>query len=227
MIRRSLLIVILGTFVPYLSTAQAKTGANLILDLRIMLGQTTASNSNWTDAELYKCLNVAQDYITGLGRVVEKSDTLGGGNLRITYPADFLQLRPGVWLWRNGKEVRPLPVVALDSMYKLLARTTQQQAGLDNFYVADEGTKLVVVPKMSSSDSVVVQYYARPDTVDSATQCGFEPEWEAVLLVAAKAIALEKTRDAAWYDRAIAERDKMVAALYQQSKFKPQLTNVP
>jgi hypothetical protein len=112
-------------------------------------------------------------------------------------------------------------------VYRLLSRLTTQQAGLDNFYVADEGERLVVVPAPSSSDSVVIQYYARPDTVDSATQCGFSAEWEAVLLVAAKAIALEKTRDLNWYDRAIAERDRMVAALYQQTKFKPQLVNVP
>ena len=216
---------ILLSLVPY--SAQAKTGANLILDLRVMLGQTTASNSNWTDAELYQCLNLAQDYITGIGRVVEKSDTLAGGSLRISYPADYMQLRNGPWLWRNGKEVRPLPVVALDSMYKLLARNSSQVVGLDNYYVADEGSKLIVAPPLSSSDSVVIQYYARPDTLDSTTECGFNPEWERVLLVDAKALALQKTRDVNWYDRAIAERDNMVAALYQQTKQKPQLNAVP
>ena len=218
-------VLILGTLVPNLG--HAKTGANLILDLRVMLGQTTASNSNWTDAQLYQCLNLAQDYIVGIGRVVEKSDTLPGtGGLSISYPSDFMQLRPGVWLFKNGKEVRPLPLVALDSMYKLVSYAVAQDAGTNVYYVADEGERLIIVPKLATTDSVVIPYYARPDTLDSGTQCGFNPEWEAVLLVGAKALALQKTRDLNWYNLAVTERDKMIAALYQQSKNKPQLSNV-
>jgi hypothetical protein len=210
---------------PY--SVQAKTTDSLVTDLRIMLGQIDSTNSTWTNTELRRCLNLSQDYISGLGRVVEKSDTLAGGNIRITYPSDFKQLRPVPWLWRNGKEVRPLPVIALDSMYKLVSRVVSQAVGLDNFYVADEGTALIVVPPLSSADSVVIQYYAQPSVLSGVVECGFGPEWEAVLLVGAKAVALEKSRDVGWYDRAIAERDRMIGALYQQTKLKPQLPSVP
>jgi len=225
MIRRSLFALILVLFaVP----ANAKTTDSLITDLRIMLGQTDSTNSNWTNNELRRCLNLSQDYITGLGRVVEKTTTISGNaTLRLTYPTDFKQLRPGVWLWRNGKEVRPLPVIALDSMYRTLGRITAQQAGFDNYYVADEGTRLIVAPALPSTDSVVIQYYAQPAVLSGTTECGFGLEWEAVLLVGAKAVALEKTRDVNWYDRAIRERNEMVGALYQQTKLKPQLPGTP
>ena len=223
------LVLILGTLVP--SLGHARNGAHLILDLRIKLGQTTASNSNWTDAQLLSCLNQGQDYISALGRVVERSDTLAASGIRVAYPDSFLLLRPGAWLWRNGKEVRSIPLISLDSMFNLLSRPSPQLAGNDVYYLADEGTKLVVTPPLNSGDSLLVQFYRRPDTLISTDttsgECLYPREWEIVLLAAAKVFALEKTRDAAWYDRAVAERDKMVASLYQQTKMKPQLSNVP
>lgn len=224
-IRRSLFILFACSL--FLNTAFAKTGDTLKNDLRIILGQTTSTNSNWTDAQLYRCLNIAQDYIAGIGRVVETTLTIAGGNTRTAYPANFKLLRPGAFLWRNGKINRPLPVIALDSMYRIIANNSPQTVGRDNYYVADEGIDILVYPTTLSNDSIIIQYYAQPAVIDSGVECGFGLEWEAVLLAAAKAAALEKTRDQAWYDRAVAERDKMVAALYQQTKLKPQLTNVP
>lgn len=217
MILRSLFVALLWSQVSY-----AVTGATLLSDLRFRLGQTSSSNSNFTDAQLYRCLNMAQDYVVSLGRVIEKLDTLGGGSLRISTPSLFITLRDNGYLWRNGAEVKPIPRVSTDSLAKVMDRMNSQSFGVDKYVISEEGGKLVVAPTLRAEDSFVVSYYAYADTVDSASECDFPPEWEEVLRLAAKVIALEKISSPDLMP-AIQERDKLVAALYRSRTLKPQL----
>lgn len=204
------------------SLSFAATGATLKNDLRFKLGQTNSSNSNWTDAQLYRCLNMAQDYIASLGRVVESLDTLAGGSLRIATPSGFITLRDNAYLWRNGAEVKPIPRVSTDSISKIMDRMTTQSFGQDKYVISEEGGEIFVAPVLNSADSVVVSFYSIPSTLDSATECSFPNEWEEVLRACAKVIALEKISSPD-LPLAIQERDKAVALLYRSKTLKPQL----
>ena len=218
-VRVSLLLVLLLA-----SPCFAVTGATLLSDLRLKLGQTSSTNSNWTDAQLYRCLNMAQDYISSLGRVIEKLDTLPGGVLRTTYPTNFITLRDNAYLWRNGAEVKPIPRVSTDSLARVMDRMTSQSFGVDKYVISEDGNKLIVAPLMNAADSFVVSFYAYADTVDSATECEYDPSWEEVLKACAKVIALEKIESPV-LPVAIAERDKLLAALYRSETLKPQMAS--
>jgi hypothetical protein len=204
--------------------AQAATGDTLLVHLRIKLGQTNSSNSNWTDNQLIACMNMAQDWISAQGRAIEKTDTTAGDTVRYTARTDFIKLKGTAWLWRNGQEVKPLPVISADSAYRVFAR--MGDLGFDEHYVAEDGGQVMVVPKLSSSDSLVISYYATATKLTTAGECSYGPEWEQVLLVTAKAIALEKIDSPLW-PAAVQERDKLLAAMYRQQTLKPQLVEVP
>lgn len=204
------------------SVSFAATGNTLKNDLRIRLGQTAASNSNWTDAQLYRCLNMAQDYIASLGRVIEKKTIYGGGSLRKAAPSLFITLRDNAFLFRNGAEVKPIPRISTDSLSRVMDRMNSQSFGVDKYVIAEEADSLLVAPVMNSLDSFVVTYYAYADTVDSASECEYPLAWEQVLLAAAKVIALEKI-DSPVLPLAIQERDKILSALFQSETLHPQL----
>jgi hypothetical protein len=227
--RLAKLLLFLGSTLLLSSSAQAATGDTLLVHLRIRLGQTTAAHSNWTDNQLLACLNMAQDWMAAQGRVVEKLDTIpGSGSLLLdSIPSDFIKLKGTAYLWRNGVEVKPIPMVSADSLYRLASRLSTQEVGVDNYWLAEDGQRLSVVPLVNTADSVVISYYAYPTKFDSANvECDFGPEWEQVLLSAAKAVALEKIESPLW-PAAVAERDKLVAAMYRQQTLKPQLVSVP
>lgn len=220
-ILRSFIILLFAT------SASATTGDTLKNDLRIRLGQTSnvAGQSNWTNAELYRCLNMAQDVIEALGRAVEKQDTLQGGRL-ITPPSDFKKLQGTAFSWRNGRAVKPIPLTNLDSASNHLARLTADSKGRETWVIYQDAGRIVVEPGMSSGDSIVISYYASAAKLDSATECGFPDEWEQLLLVYAKMIALEKIRDVNWYTLTATERDKLLQTIYASSTLRPQLTKV-
>jgi len=207
------------------SVSIAGSGATLKSDLRLRLGQTSTSNSNWTDAQLYTCLNMAQDYIGSLGRVIEKKTILGGGALRKARPAGFITLRDNAFLFRNGAEVKPIPRISTDSLAKVMDRMTNQSFGVDKYVIAEEAESLLVAPVLNANDSFVVTYYAFADTVDSSSECEYDQAWEQVLLVAAKVIALEKI-DSPMLPLAIQERDKLLEAMFRSNTLKPQMTAV-
>jgi hypothetical protein len=165
---------------------------------------------------------MAQDYISSLGRVIEKLDTLGGGSLRITMPSGFITLRDNAYLWRNGTEVKPIPRVSTDSLNKVMDRMTTQSFGSDKYVISEDGGKMMVAPVLNSADSFVVSFYTYADTIDSATECEYDASWEEVLKAHAKVLALEKisSQDLPF---AVSERDKLLAALFRSQTLQPQM----
>jgi len=216
-----------ATLIALPSIAQAAVADSLVVNLRLRLGQTTASNSNWTDAQLYKLLNDAQDYISGIGRAIETDTTYAGDTLRITtLPSDFVTLKDNSYLWRNGAEIRAIPRVSMDSLNKIMVYITTQDYGRDKYVIAEDGSSILVAPKTNGGDSIVVSYYAEGATLATGVECGYGKAWEQVLLLAAKAFALEKISSPE-LQLAIAERDKAIAAMFQSRTLRPQLGGSP
>ena len=218
----SLVILFLGT-----SVVQAAVADSLLVNLRLRLGQTTASNSNWTDAQLYKCLNDAQDYISGVGRAIEKDSTYAGDTLRnTTLPSNYLTLKDNSYLWRNGAEIRAIPRVSMDSLNKIMTYITSNNYGRDKYVIAEDGAAILIAPKLNSADSVLVSYYAQGTALATTVECDYGDSWEQVLLLAAKVFALEKISSPEM-QLAIAERDKAIGAMFQSRTLRPQLGGSP
>jgi hypothetical protein len=215
------LLVCAITIIP--ASAWATADSVLVNDLRIKLGQTTAANSNWTDAQLVRCFNMAQAYISALGRAIETDTTAGGGALRIATPSDFITLKGNAYLWRNGQEVRPIPKVSMDSLSAFMDYMQKQNFGVDRFVIAEDAGVVMVAPVLSSADSVRYSYYGKPTTfVDDSTTNSFSDEWQQVLIEAAHVIALQKI-NSPMLPMAIQERDKMISAMFQSLTLRPQL----
>jgi len=220
------LAVLLGLLLLPFGAAQAAVADSLVVNLRLRLGQTTASNSNWTDAQLYKLLNDAQDFISGIGRSIETDSTRGGGSLRITAPTNFVALKDNAYLWRNGAEIRAIPRVSMDSLNKIMTYMNTQDYGRDKYVIAEDGGVILVAPALNAADSVVISYYGNGATLATGVECGYGNAWEQVLLMAAKAFALEKISSPE-LQLAIAERDKAIAAMFQSRTLRPQLGGSP
>lgn len=205
------------------SAAWGAINTTLISDLRIKLGQTTAANSNWTDAQLVRCFQMGQGYISGLGRAIESYDTTVGGTFIIATPSDFITLKDNAFLWRNGKRVRAIPRVSMDSLTRLMDYMNSTSFGVDKYVIAEDGGVLMVAPKMHAQDSVIISYYAQPTAfANDATENSFTTEWEQVLMEAAYVVALQKI-NSPMLPLAIQERDKMIAAMFQSRTLRPQL----
>lgn len=204
----------------------ASPSDTLIARLRIVLGQTTSANSNWTDDQLLTCINMAQDYVTGLGRAIEKTDTIAGGVFSNSEPSDFITLKDNSYLWRNGKMIRAIPRVSMDSLNKVMEYISSQSYGRDRFVIAEDGSAILVAPTTNSADSVVVSYYARAADLDTGDTCQFDPEWEQVLIMTARVCALQKI-GSPHVPEAIAERDKALTAMFQSQTLRPQLGGAP
>lgn len=205
----------------------ARDGDSLVADLRILVGQTAPSNSNWTDAQLLQILNMAQDKVSAKGRVIEKDTTLAGGSLRYARPEGFITLRGTAYLVRTGIEIVPIPLVNADSMGRTQLRMTRQASGTDKFVIYEESDDIVVSPPVYVSDSVKVVYYANAQGITDTAECDYEDEWEMVLLYEAKVIAMEKVQNGTWYEKALAERDRLLAQVYAQTRLRPQLVKQP
>lgn len=198
----------------------------LVNDLRIKLGQTTEANSWITDAQLVRCFNMAQGYVSGLGRAIELDTTAAGGALRIAVPSDFITLKGNAFLWRDGAERKPIPRVGMDSLNALMSYMDQQTYGEDNYVISEDAGVVMVVPQLSSQDSVVISYYGQPAVfVDDGTENSFSDEWEQVLIEVAHVIALQKISSTR-LPVAIQERDKIIAAMFQARTLRPQLKGV-
>jgi len=217
-IKYSLLVFVILTI-----PARAEPDSILVNDLRIKLGQTTASNSNWTDAQLVRCFNMAQAYVSGLGRAIETSAYSAGGSLRITPPSDFITLKGNAYLWMSGAERKPIPRVSMDSLSKVMDFMSTQTHGDFRYVIAEDAGVIMVAPPLSASDSVRFSYYGQPaEFVDDGTENSFSTEWEQVLIETAYVIALQKI-NSPMIPLAIQERDKMTAAMFQSLTLRPQL----
>ena len=219
---RCALLTILSSLL-LVGSALAEPDSVLVDDLRIKLGQTTATNSNWTEAQLVRCFQMGQGYISGLGRAIEAYDTIVGGTFEIATPSDFITLKDNAFLWRNGQRIRAIPRVSMDSLSKFMDYMQTQNFGVDRFVVAEDGGVLMVAPVLNAADSILISYYGQPAAfVDDATENSFSTEWEQVLLEAAYVIALQKI-NSPMLPLAIQERDKMIAAMFQSRTLRPQL----
>jgi hypothetical protein len=215
--------------------AEARTGNQLIMDLRIMLGQTDslAGRTNWTNAQLLQTLNIAQDKISARGRVIEKDTVYGtatspeGGHKRLVPPSGFITLRGTAYLMTNSIEVKPIPVTSADSMYRQQQKITKQAMGERNYLIYEESDDIVVSPAFPSKDSVRVAYFAHPSTIVDTLECLYGDEWEVVLLYEAKIVACEKIRDETWTLLATRERDMLLEQTYRQDRLRPQLVKTP
>ena len=134
-------------------------------------------------------------------------------------------------------EIRAISRVSMDSLNKIMEYITTQNYGRDKHVVAEDGSAILVVPKVHANDSVVVSYYAYPHDLDSSytgdttkvgdpTECAFVDAWEQVLILGAKVYALEKISSPE-LPLAIAERDKAIAAMFQSRTLRPQLGGSP
>lgn len=207
----------------------ARTGSQLVTDLRIMLGQTDSisGRTNWTNTQLFSILNIAQDKVTARGRVIEKDTVYNGGALRMARPSGFITLRGTAYLMKNNQEVKPIPMTSSDSIYVQQSRMTRQSAGDDTYLIYEESDDIVVSPAAPSAFSVRVVYFANPSAITDSAECSYGDEWETVLLYEAKMLALEKIRDESWYVLTAKERDAILAQMYQQTKLRPQLVKGP
>jgi hypothetical protein len=168
---------------------------------------------------------MAQGYITGLGRAIEKLDTLSASGLIMEVPSDsdVVLLKDNSYLWRNGQEVRPIPRVSMDSLNKFMDYMNTQTYGVDRYVVAQDGGIVMVAPPLNTADSVVLSYYGRPATfAHDGTEVSFTDEWEQVLREVAYVIALQKISSPR-LPLAIQERDKMIAAMFRSQTLRPQL----
>lgn len=211
------------------ATAHARTGAQLVADLRIMLGQTdsTTGNTNWTNAQLRSCLNMGQDKVSGRGRVIEMETTYAASaTTDYAPPSGFITLRGTAYLKRGGVVVKAIPLTSADSVARLGTRLTRQAFGDDNHLIFEDGGKIRVVPPPLTMDSVVVVFFANPAAIDTA-ECEYGDEWEIVLLYEAKMVALEKIRDGDWYALTKQERDTLLSEMYKQTKLRPQMVAIP
>ena len=208
------------------SIVRAAIADSLVVNLRMRLGQTTASNSNWTDAQLYKNLNDAQDYISGIGRAIETDSTRAGGTLRITAPTNFVALKDNSYLWRNGAEIKAIPRVSMGSLNKIMTYMTSRNYGRDKYVIAEDGGVILVAPTTNSADSIVISYYGDGATLATGVECGYGKAWEQALLLAAEVFALKKISSPD-LPLAIQERDKAIGALFQSRTLRPQLGGSP
>lgn len=222
-ILRSFLIVALLT-----TPLFARTGDTLISDLRIMLNQSTSGNSNWTDAQLYRCLNMAQNIVAPHSGGVEDTAFLAGGSTRWSPPTDsgFIHLKGAAWLWRNGGEVKPIPYLPVDSFDARIARNDKSVTGRDNFIITEDGGQIAVFPPVHSNDSVLISFYAFPSALDSAVECEFDAGWEEVVILAAASVAYQKINSQFWVQYYTQERDKQISALRALITRRPAVTDV-
>jgi hypothetical protein len=200
---------------------QAANTSTLLIKLRIKLGQTDSTNSNWTNTELRYVLNDAQDMVATHSGGVDTVAYIAGGSARNARPSNFIALKGAAWVWRNGAEVTPVPFKPVDSFYTLIARNDEQNQGHDQHIVAEDGKQIVVFPPLNSADSLLISYYAYParigdstgDTLTAVWECQLDAGWEQALLMAAAALAYEKIDDKHWTQYYTTERDKQIAAL--------------
>lgn len=210
------------------SLAEARTGAQLITDLRIMLGQTDSANSNWTNAQLRLVLNIAQDKVTARGRVIERDTTYAvSATKSYTPPSGFITLRGSAYILRDSIAIKAIPLTNSDSLPKQLQRLTAQSAGEDELLILEEAGQIRVEPEMNSFDLLKVVFFANPVDINDSTDCQYGDEWEVVLLYEAKMVALEKIRDETWYQLTMKERDTIIGETYKQTKLRPQLVTTP
>jgi len=223
MLAKTIFKLLVGIALIIPSDVWAVADSILVNDLRIKLGQTTASNSSWTDAQLVRCFNMAQGYISGLGRAIETDTTAAGGALRISTPSDFITLKGNAYLWRNGAEIRPIPRVSMDSLNGVMEYMNTASFGIDRYVIAEDAGVVMVAPPLNSADSVRYSFYGRPATfADDGTANSFSLEWQQALLETAYVIALQKIASPL-LPLAIQERDKLVGAMFQSLTLRPQL----
>lgn len=232
MSKRIMLRLVLSTSFSLLlcAAAHARTGNDLVVDLRIMLGQTdsTTNNTNWTNDQLRLILNIAQDKVSARGRVIERDTSyLASAGINYTAPSGFITLRGTAYLKRGGITMKPIPLTSADSISRITGRLTRQTMGEDNHLAYEEAGRIKVVPPPLSQDSVQIVFFSNPAAITGAAECAYGDEWETILLYEAKMVALEKIRDLDWYAATMKERDTLLAEMYKQTKLRPQLVVIP
>ena len=213
------------------ASAQARTGAELITDLRILLGQvdSTANATNWSNAQLRRILNMGQDAVTARGRVIERDTTyLASAATRYAPPSGFITLRGTAYIVRRGAgDIVPIALTSADSIPRLQTRITKQSVGDDEYSIYEEAGKIVVSPPVLSQDSVKVVFFSNPTNLVDTTECEYGDEWEIILLYESALIAYEKTHDEVWFELTIKERDTKLDQMYKQTKLRPQMVVQP
>lgn len=223
-IRASIVFLLL-----FAAPAFGATGDTLKNDLLVMLGQNgvTSTNRSWTDAQLYRCLNMAQEIVAVHSGGVQDTDFVAGGNTRVAPKAGFLRLKGGAWLWRNGAAIKPVNVVPYDTLKARVSANTSQGVGANVYYVAEDAGKIAIFPTPNSADSLLISFYAYPTVLDSAIECSFDRGWERVVLLAAAAIACQQTGNQFWVQYFTSERDKQIAAMRALTTREGQIGSVP
>ena len=211
----------------------AETTDTLITDLRLLLDQTdsTTGNTNWSNDNLRRYLNMAQEVLAPHSGGVQKADTVPGSiTPRIpldSLSSDFVSLKGMIWLMRDTKENTPIPFVPLDSFYRTVRNNTKQTMGLDNFVVTEDAGEIAVFTEVSDEDSLLISYYAYPSVLSDSQECDFDRGWEKVLLYTAAWMAFAGNRDQFWMQWYSLKADSQMVSLRALTTRKPQLQTVP
>ena len=211
------------------SSVWGATTDTLILDLRLLLGQTdsTTGATNWSNPELRQLLNMAQDLLAPHSGGVQRTDTTGGGSIRYTVPADFISMKGIAWLMRDTEEVGTIPYIPVDSFYRTVFTIDRTKAGIDVHYITEDAGEVAVYPPIKGEDSLMYSYYAYPATLDTTFECEFDDGWEKVLLLYAAWLAYTKNRDAFWTQFYATKAEEQMTALRAMTTRRPQVQAVP
>jgi hypothetical protein len=165
-----------------MSTLTSPTLGTLITSVRDMLGQPTATNSNWTDQELTRYINEAvriyfaevvihfEGYFTvstdpnagGLGNYGNGNLSYTGGNELVPLPADCFQVR-AVYIKRN-QGWSMLPYIN-DLTHGYWTSSGNGDPNVYQPYYCFQGNNLALkpMPNISALNALKVDYIQMPD----------------------------------------------------------------
>jgi hypothetical protein len=167
---------------------------------------------------------MAQNQLCLMSGAFQKLDTIPGGFVRMGTSqgvnTNFAALRQTAWFF-NGSENKPIPYVPSDSLNVYIKRNDPQVQG-ENRVITEDGGVLACYPKVLSSDSIVISYFAYGATLSGTVECSLSDGWEEVLLDAACRIAYEFLHDMANVNFYANEEQRKIAILRGLTTDRPQ-----
>jgi hypothetical protein len=142
----------------------------LLTNVRMVLGQTNASNSTWTDEELIEYLNkgIRRYFIeivqTGEGQFTTTSDLdLVASTETVALPSDFFKIK-NVWKRVSGGYQILNYRNSLSEGYSTTGSSTGDSYR-PNYYLRGNNLVLRPVPSSSETDGLRIEYVQFPETM--------------------------------------------------------------
>ena len=148
-------------------SANLLSQADLLAQTRTILGEPTASVSNWTDAQLNRYVQDACNLLVNAQIVtIEQFDTIprSSGTYLYSLNTNFLQVAT---VWRKaGDEITPCQQVRPDSFFAINIRYGDTlkiyYTIFGNDSLASATPRIAFRPTPEETDTVFVWYYAKP-----------------------------------------------------------------